>query len=113
MKYRVIIEAPAQAEIDAAYGWIKKRSEDGALRWHRGLLKVIDALETFPGICAKAPENEHFKEEIRHKIYRRRGSTYRILFTIDGQNVHVLHVRHGSRQALGEDAIEEEEDSDE
>ncbi len=34
-------------------------------------------------------ENEEFSEEIRQMIAGR----YRVLFTIKGRNVHVLHVR--------------------
>ncbi len=76
--------------------------------WHRGLLAAIDALETFPEACPKAPENEHFEEEIRQRIYKRRGrSTYRLLFTIQGRTLHLLHVRHGARRALGEEPIED------
>jgi len=36
-----------------------------------------------------APENEEFSEEIRQMVVGR----YRVLFTIKGRNVHVLHVR--------------------
>jgi hypothetical protein len=36
-----------------------------------------------------APENDEFVEEIRQMIVGR----YRVLFTIQGRKVHVLHVR--------------------
>ena len=36
-----------------------------------------------------APENDEFSEEIRQMIVGR----YRVLFTIKGREVHVLHVR--------------------
>ncbi|MCP4545517.1 MAG: type II toxin-antitoxin system RelE/ParE family toxin, partial [bacterium] len=34
--------------------------------------------------------------EIRHLIY----GSYRVLYTIDENSVHVLHVRHGARRYL-------------
>jgi hypothetical protein len=36
-----------------------------------------------------APESEEFTEEIRQMIVGR----YRVLFTISGHKVHVLHIR--------------------
>ncbi len=50
-----------------------------------------------PERCAHAPENRWFKREIRQLLY----DQYRILFTIRGRTVRVLHVRHGARLELG------------
>jgi plasmid stabilization system protein ParE len=49
------------------------------------------------GALSHAPENRSFKREIRQLLY----DQYRILFTIRGRTVRVLHVRHGARIPLG------------
>jgi hypothetical protein len=39
---------------------------------------------------------------MRQLLYGRKPHLYRILFTIDGDVVYVLHVRHGRRRHLSE-----------
>jgi hypothetical protein len=56
-----------------------------------------------------APENEYFPEEIRNLFYGKRRNAYRIIFTIRGDTVHVLHVRRGARQVLNPEAEERTE----
>lgn len=96
MSFTVFIEPPAYVEIEEAYLFIRQDSPGNADRWFNGLRKAIDSLEQMPRRCPLAPENSAFEEEIRHLIH----GSYRILFTIDEQEVHVLHVRHGARQHL-------------
>ena len=60
-------------------------------------------LDQFPARCPLAPENEHFTQEIRQLLYGPRNDVYRILFTIQGDTVHVLHDRHGAQQHLTEE----------
>ncbi len=62
-----------------------------------------------PARCPLAPENDEFEEEIRELLYGKRQHRYRILFTIRGETVIVLHIRHGAREHLkGEDEVGEE-----
>ena len=61
-----------------------------------------------PRRCGLARENSSFKEETRQLLYGKRHHKYRTLFTIRGDEVHVLHVRHGARQAVRRDETEEE-----
>lgn len=100
MTYQVIIEAPAQADLEEVYRRLAANSLEQAARWYNGLVDAITSLATRPQRCAFAPENAFFPEEIRHLLYGKRGSRYRILFTITSNTVHVLHVRHGTRQPL-------------
>ena len=103
MKYRVVIQPDAEAEVAEAFAYIHTRSPANAERWLRGLYSVIETLETMPGRCALARESGAFKEEIRQLLYGKRQHKYRILFTVHDNEVHVLHVRHGARAALGPD----------
>jgi plasmid stabilization system protein ParE len=61
---------------------------------------AIASLAEFPKRCPLAPENSAFPFEVRQLLYGKKPHTYRILFTIEGQTVYVLHIRHGRRAAL-------------
>lgn len=101
-----LVEPTDKALVDAgeAYFWINEQSERAALRWYEGLMKAFRSLEKNPLRCPPAPESAFFKEEIRQLIYGK----YRILFTIEGEKVFVLRVRHGAQEALRS----EEDDSE-
>ena len=97
MKYRVVIQPDAEAEVEEAFSYIFARSPDHAVPWLRGLYKAVETLEQFPSRCGIAPESRYFRQEIRQYLYGRGRHRYRILFTIHRDEVHVLHVRHGAR----------------
>ncbi len=106
--YQVIILPSAERDIGEAYEWLVEQETEAAIRWYNRLLEVIFSLDTFPEHCPLAPESEFFNREIREIFHGRRQYKYRILFTVTKNAVHVLHVRHGARLALGETAPEEE-----
>jgi plasmid stabilization system protein ParE len=103
MAFEVRVSAAADAEADAIYEWLAQRAPQGAVRWYNGLLDAIESLADFPRRCSLAPEDEHFDEEIRQLLYGKRRNVYRVLFTIRGNTVHVLHIRHASRRFLHEE----------
>jgi plasmid stabilization system protein ParE len=109
MKYRVVVQPRAAADIENAYLWIRERAPSSGDRWFQGVYEAIEKLETLPARCPLAPENAYFEEEIRELFYGKRIGRYRILFTITGDTVHILHVRHGRRLRLGE-TMQESED---
>jgi plasmid stabilization system protein ParE len=100
--YQVIILPSAERDIGGAYEWLAEQEAEAAIRWYNRLLEVIFSLDTFPERCPLAPESEFFNSEIREIFHGRRQHKYRILFTVSESKVHVLHVRHGARLALGE-----------
>jgi len=101
--YRVIIQPNAEAELDAAYRYRYDRAPQAAAWWFAGIVEAINSLEQFPARCPLAPENGHFAEEIRQLLYGARRDVFRILFTIQVDTVHVLHIRHGAQQYLHEE----------
>jgi plasmid stabilization system protein ParE len=107
-RFEVIILPAAERDIDAAYTWIAEQDADVAARWYNRLMEIIFSLDTFPERCPLAPENKFLKAEIREIFHGRRRHKYRILFTVGESEVHVLHVRHGARLALGETESAEE-----
>ena len=107
-RWRVVVEIPAQWDIAEAHRWLAERAPEAADRWFNSLYDTIGSLETFPERCPLAPESKFFNREIRQAFHGRRQHKYRILFTVVENEVHVLHVRHGARLALGESIPEDE-----
>ena len=105
---RVIVELPAQEDIAEAHRWLAERDPEAADRWFNSLYDTFGSLEMFPERCPLAPESQFFSVEIRQAFHGRRQHKYRVLFTVTEAEVHILHVRHGARRALGEAAPEEE-----
>ena len=90
-RYRVIFEESAQENVRESYDWgCRAWGKREARQWARELRSaVVRQLGLVPKGFPLAAENEEFSEEIRQMIIGR----YRVLFTIKGRNVHVLHVR--------------------
>lgn len=99
-RYNVIVQPPAMADIDAAYLYIREHAPRAAEKWLRGIQKTIDGLQFFPNAHALAREHKEFREPIRQTTYGRGTGVYRIIFVVRGDDVRVLHVRHGARQAM-------------
>ncbi|MEP7270954.1 MAG: type II toxin-antitoxin system RelE/ParE family toxin [Acidobacteriota bacterium] len=90
MGYQVIITSVAQKDVEASYRWgVKTWGKTQAERWTRQMRKAVKGLATFPDRCPLAPEDNEFAAEIRQLIVGR----YRVLFTVRGRKVYVLHIR--------------------
>ena len=100
--YQVILLPAAERDIGEAYEWLAAQDAEAAVRWYNRLLEVVLSLEIFPERCPLAPETNFLDEKIREIFHGRRQHKYRILFTVSENKVHVLHIRHGARLALGE-----------
>jgi plasmid stabilization system protein ParE len=98
MKYRVLIQPTAKGELRKAYRWLHEESPAVAARWLDNLLKKTQTLETHPERCPLAPENDFFEETIRQLLYGKKHGVYRILFTVRGDTVDILHIRHAAMQ---------------
>jgi plasmid stabilization system protein ParE len=106
MVYRISIQRRALAEMNSAYRWIEEREPVYAARWLARLHRKIETLTRNPQRCPFAEESEVLGFELRELLFGRRRNVYRILFTVEGELVSVLSVRHAARQPLTEDDIE-------
>jgi plasmid stabilization system protein ParE len=104
MRYEVILAPDAERDMEETYLYIAEESPDAATAWYNGCIEAVRSLARFPTRSGLAPEAAVFGLDIRHLLYR----SHRILFVVRGQRVHVLHVRHASRQTLGSDAADED-----
>jgi toxin ParE1/3/4 len=103
MKYKLIIQPSASADLDQAYRWIAERSPQRAPGWFNGFVRALTSLETHPERCATAPESTFVGAKIRQLLYGRRGGVYRALYAVRGHEVHVLHIRHAARDYMTPD----------
>ena len=90
-RYAVVLEESAQADVRDSFDWgCRAWGKREAQKWARQLrLAIRKQLGVSPKGFPLAPENDEFSGEIRQMVVGR----YRILFTIAGRRVHVLHVR--------------------
>lgn len=98
MKFSIVVEDSAEDDIAALYSYLKEKAHDPgyADRWIDEVYEELHSLTDSPLRCSRAPESNHFAEEIRHLI----RDWYRVLFTVEEQTVHILHVRHERRDTL-------------
>ncbi len=93
-EFHVVVFRQAKLDGQSIYDWIFERSPQGAEAWAQAYIEALESLTTHPLRCGLAPENEDHEVEIRQRIFRTRyGNPYRLLFTIAGKEVQVLHVR--------------------
>jgi plasmid stabilization system protein ParE len=101
MVFRVKTTARAKRDLNGILAWLaSQEAGESGLRWFQGLYEAIASLAHAPKRCPLAPENAEFPFEVRQLLYGRRHHRYRVLYTIEGDTVFVLHSRHGRRQHI-------------
>jgi plasmid stabilization system protein ParE len=101
MAFRVKTTAQAKRDLDDILErLLSQEAGETGLRWFQGLHQAVATLADSPQRCALAPESAVFPFEVWHLLYGRRPHVYRIIFTLEGNTVSVLHVRHGRRQPI-------------
>ena len=90
-RFAVVFEESAQADVRESYEWgCRVWGKREAQQWVRQLRTAISKqLAVVPKAFPLAPEDDELSEEIRQMVVGR----YRLLFTIKGRKVHVLHIR--------------------
>jgi plasmid stabilization system protein ParE len=101
MTYRVIVTPEAEDDLRTAYVYLHSHAPRAAREWLRRVRLSIKTLSHHPERCPLAPESTSFDEPIRELLFGggNRG-TYRFLFIVDGRQVYILHIRHGSMRPL-------------
>lgn len=107
MKYRIIVRDHVREDIRRNRDWwAEHHSETQAERWFDLAFASLESLETFPQRHPLSYENDEFPYEIRDLPFGF-GSrpSYRAVFTIKGDEVHVLAVRRAAEDVLRADEI--------
>lgn len=76
-----------------------------AARWHERLRAKIATLSKDSRVWPEADEAGSLSIDLRAMLFDRRRHVYRILFTIDGDTVNVLCIRHAAQDALTDDDL--------
>src|ERR1035437_8529433 len=105
MTYHVHLHPQAAAQLEEAYNWIARQAPLNAARWYNRMLTKMKTLESFPERCPIAPEARP-SLQFRHFI----EGNYRIIFHIEGDTVHILHVRHAARLPVGQEPGDPDDD---
>jgi plasmid stabilization system protein ParE len=106
MTFQVEITAPAEEQIEKTYLWYRNRDAAFADQWFRGLMNAISSLQESPRRCALAIEHELFSEEVRQLLYGKGRAAFRVMFTVRGDTVYILLIRHASQAPLTLDDLE-------
>ncbi len=112
MTYALKVTASAkQDQRDAVRWYAEHYSESFAKRWNDGIEQAMASLGQNPERCGLVHENDRLSVDVRQLIYRTaKHQKHRILFTIDGDTVYVLRIRHSSRRDIGEQELPEKAD---
>lgn len=102
MSYTVVTTEKAARDIaDAAAWWARERSAEQAERWYQGIRAAISSLATSPESYPFATEREVLPYDVRELHFGLGAKpTHRVIFTIVGETVLVLTVRHAARRPL-------------
>lgn len=90
--FRVRVESEARGNLGAHYQTLKERNPGSnyPAQWFEGIRDAIRDLAASAEQHGLAYEDRYFAETIRQRLY----DSYKILYTIRGDRVHVLHIRH-------------------
>ncbi len=102
MAFTIELSRRAGCDIEEAFSYIRARAPLNAIRWRKGLEERIQFLKQSPEAFGFAPENKDSKVEVRQRLFGK----YRILYTVRGDVIFILTVRHGARPFLPAEDLE-------
>jgi plasmid stabilization system protein ParE len=108
MKYRIIVQPRALADLEAGYQYIALQNPSAAARWFNRFVAAIEGLANLPERCSIAREGELVAKEIRQLLFGRGRGVWRALFIIESDAVRVLCIRHAARQDVSAEELSEE-----
>ena len=103
MVFRVSISPTALADIEDLLLHQAEISLGDAATWLRDLETATSSLSDFPLRCSLAYESLAFHLEVRQLLCGKGRDQYRVLFTVEGDEVRVHHVRHTRQRPLEAD----------
>ena len=103
MTRTVIVTQKAKDDPRHYYAIAAEHAPETAARWLNRFEQALQTLSTNPTRCRLAPENDLVDRTVYQFFYGKRTGCYRVLFTIDGDYVLVLHIRRGTMDNAAED----------
>src|SRR4051794_990182 len=103
MARAVSLRPGADTDLREIARYISQRvSPASATRWLTAIQATVARLATDADRCPQADEAADLGIDLRELLHGRRPHVYRILFTIAGDTVNVLRVRHAAQDRLAE-----------
>jgi plasmid stabilization system protein ParE len=101
MRFRIHVVRAAKRDIrEIVEWWSEHRSAEQALRWYTAIVPAIETLADCADRCPASPETDLVATGLRQLHFGLgRKATHRIVFTIVGQEVRVLRIRHAAQQS--------------
>jgi plasmid stabilization system protein ParE len=102
MAFEIEYTTEAENDLDGILTWLLQERQAGetGLRWYQGLRDKISTLSELPQRCGRAPESKSLPFEMRQLLYGRKPRVYRVLFTVEGNTVHIIAVRRPYQDAV-------------
>ena len=107
MKYKVVLQQIAAADLTGYYDYAAQHSPIDALRWLERFEVALQSLDERPDRCSLAREHGKVDAEIREFHVGKRPYVFRVIFTIDGEIVRILRIRRSQRKTLSADDLRE------
>ena len=106
MKFKIRLLWRARRDLDHIVTWLYERSPKGAEAWHNAWKDTFRLLQDTADRHGLAPESDGHPLEIRQIAFRtRRGRDYRALYTIQRDEVFVMHIRAPGQDLVAPDQL--------
>ena len=102
MTYQVIVTQRAKDDLRRYYLLAAEHAPETAARWLDRFESSLQTLATNPERCDLAPEDDLVDQTIRQFFFGKRAGRYRVLFSIENDQVLVLHIRRGTMDKAAE-----------
>ncbi|MEM7559163.1 MAG: type II toxin-antitoxin system RelE/ParE family toxin [Planctomycetota bacterium] len=105
MRYKVVVTDNAKQNLREYYLRASESAPETAAIWLDRFYESLKSLGLHPERCQLAPENNSVVPVIRQYLFGKRAGCYRVLFTVDGEEVQILHVRRAARSLATEEDL--------
>ncbi len=89
----------AEADLDDLYDYIARDVPYYAEQFIDRLIEAVGVLKDHPKLGRRVPEADN-REDVRELIFQ----SYRVIYLIESEHVHILTIIHGSRDLAGQAA---------
>ena len=96
---RIAWSEVAEADLDDLYDYIARDVPYYAEQFVDRLIEAVGVLKDHPRLGRRVPEAQE-REDVRELIFR----SYRVIYLVEAEQVHILAVIHGSRDLGGQAA---------
>ena len=100
MTFHVVLQQTAVTDLQSYYDYAADRSPIDAGRWLDRFQGALQSLCERPDRCSKARENGKVDAELWEFHWGKRPNVFRVIFTIDGDNIRVLRILRAQRRPL-------------